>query len=71
MSTAARPAQGVDTAIERPRWSRGDIFRAVLFGMLGIVYVILLFPLAVLTAILWAVSKVVESTSARPPASRG
>jgi hypothetical protein len=46
-----------------PHPKRADIFRAVLFGALGVVYAVLLFPLALGVAILWAVGKVIDATS--------
>ena len=69
-SVAARPARGVGPATERPHWTRGDIFRAVLFGTLAILYAVLLFPLAVLIALFWAVGQVFESASSRPKGGR-
>jgi len=69
-SVAARPAGHARTAIDPPRWTRGDIFRALLFGLVGVGYAVLLFPLAVLAALLWAAFKLVESVSSRPRGDR-
>jgi hypothetical protein len=52
------PGPGAEVAVEGPpRWRRGDLFRAILFGVVGAVFVVLLFPLAVLVFALWAVGK--------------
>jgi uncharacterized membrane protein len=48
-----------------PVWQSGDWFRAVLFGSLGLLYAILLFPLAIAVAVLWLVIKFFD----RGPAS--
>jgi hypothetical protein len=52
------PGPGAEVAVEgEPRWRRGDRFRAVLFITLGVVYAVLLFPLAVLAFLLWAAGR--------------
>jgi hypothetical protein len=44
-----------------PDWQRADVFRAVLFSALGVVYAVLLFPLAVGLAVLWLVGRVMNT----------
>jgi hypothetical protein len=56
MAVYESPGPGTEVAVEGPpRWRRADRFRAVLFGTLGVVYAVLLFPLAVLLLVLWGV----------------
>jgi hypothetical protein len=47
-----------------PRPTRADVFRSALFFTLGVLYAILLFPLALGIALLWAVGKVIDTASA-------
>ena len=51
------PRTGTETALDRPRWTRADIFRAVLLGTLAVIYAILLLPFTVILLVLWAVGK--------------
>jgi hypothetical protein len=46
------------------RWTRADIFRAALFGALGVLYFILLFPIAVITLVLLGLDKLYGRSSA-------
>jgi hypothetical protein len=46
------------------KWRSGDVFRAVMFGVLAVVYAVLLFPFFVGLAVLWAVGKLTEQGSA-------
>ena len=59
------PATLTDT--EHPTWQRGDIFRAVLFGTLAVIYAILLFPLTVAGVVIWLVMKMANRGSADQP----
>ena len=45
-------------------WTSGDVFRAVLFGSLAVVYGVLVFPFFVGLAVLWAVGKLTERAAA-------
>jgi hypothetical protein len=54
---------GTEVALDRPRWTRGDIFRAALFGTLGVIYAILLLPITVIVLVLWAVGKLLGQVS--------
>jgi hypothetical protein len=49
---------------EHPTWQSGDVFRAVFFGALAVVYGILLFPLTVIAAVLWVVGKATSRPAA-------
>jgi hypothetical protein len=46
-------------------WQSGDVFRAVLFALVGAAYALLLLPLAVMFAALGCVSWLIERGSAR------
>jgi hypothetical protein len=50
---------------EHPVWQPADVFRAVLFGTLAIVYAILLFPLTVAGVVIWLLMKVFDRGSAQ------
>lgn len=45
-------------------WTSGDVFRAVLFGALAVVYGVLVFPFFVGLAVLWAAGKLTDRTAA-------
>ena len=59
-----KPAPDTLADSEHPTWQRGDIFRAVFFGMLAVVYGILLFPLTVIAAALWLIAKATSRPAA-------
>ncbi len=48
-------------------WQRGDVFRAVLFGTLAVVYAVLLFPITVAVLVLWLVGKVIGGRPSDEP----
>ncbi|HEY1378173.1 MAG TPA: hypothetical protein VGF55_15335 [Gemmataceae bacterium] len=50
-----------------PDWQPADIFRAVLFGALAVIYAVLLFPLAVVGLVLWLAGKVITGRPASDP----
>jgi hypothetical protein len=58
----APPQPAPDTLADsaHPVWQRGDIFRAVFFGILAVIYAILLFPLTVAALVLWLVGRVLD-----------
>ena len=46
------------------RWQSGDVFRAVFFGTLAVLYGILVLPFFVGLAVLWVVGRLTERRSA-------
>ena len=60
-----QPSPDTLTDSKHPVWQRADIFRAVFFGTLAVIYAILLFPLTVAGLVIWLVMKL----TGRGPAS--
>jgi hypothetical protein len=59
-----RPSSDTLADTDHPVWQSADVFRAILFGTMGVVYAILLLPLTVAGIVIWLLMKALDRGTA-------